>query len=125
MASGSPPEGPKPKSAIPPHVLNGSSPLHLSSGARAARERESLNSSILSSFSPRIPAEFASSETETQSAGDSNGINANREDQNGPTPAVRSSGSSRYVAGGLSIAFEKLTSKFQTYSERPTARSKR
>ncbi|ODM20919.1 GTP cyclohydrolase 1 [Aspergillus cristatus] len=95
MGSGSPPEGPKPKSAIPPHVLNGSSPLHLSSGARAARERESLNSSILSSFSPRIPAEFASSETETQSAGDSNGTNANREDQNGPTPAVRSSGSSR------------------------------
>lgn len=95
MGSGSPPEGSKPKSAIPPHVLNGSSPLHLTAGARAARERENLTSSILSSFSPRIPAEFKSYETETQSVGDSNGANANRDDQNGPTPAVRSSGSSR------------------------------
>ena len=105
MGSGSPPEGPKPKSAIPHHVLNGSSPLHLSSGTRAARERESLNSSILSSFSPRIPAEFVSPETDTQSAGDSNGTIANRADQNGPTPAVRSSGSSRYVAAAQSIIF--------------------
>ncbi|PYH87638.1 putative GTP cyclohydrolase I [Aspergillus ellipticus CBS 707.79] len=58
MGSGSPPPGPKPKSAIPSHMLNGSSPLHLSTGSRDTRERESLNSSILSSFTPRIPAEF-------------------------------------------------------------------
>ncbi|KAJ5689259.1 GTP cyclohydrolase 1 [Penicillium macrosclerotiorum] len=64
MGSGSPP-GPAPKpSAIPSHMLNGSSPLQASTPAgsgtrvRDARERESLNSSIRSSFAPRIPAEF-------------------------------------------------------------------
>ena len=60
MGSGTspPPSGSKPKSAIPSHMLNGSSPLHVSTGSRHARERESLNSSILSSFTPRIPVEF-------------------------------------------------------------------
>lgn len=66
MGSGSPPSG-KP-SAIPSHMLNGSSPLQSSSSsaggsttrARDARERESLNTSIQSSFAPRIPAEFNS-----------------------------------------------------------------
>lgn len=91
MGSGSPPLGPKPKSAIPSHVLNGSSPLHLSPGARAARERESLNSSIRSSFTPRIPAEFESSDTVSQPAGD---INKNH-DYDGLNPAVRGSGDAK------------------------------
>ncbi|KAL5355312.1 hypothetical protein BJX96DRAFT_141086 [Aspergillus floccosus] len=59
MVSGSsPPHGPKPKSAVPSRLLNGGSPLHPSSSGRDARERESLNTSIRSSFAPRIPAEF-------------------------------------------------------------------
>ncbi|KAH1521873.1 hypothetical protein KXX06_006367 [Aspergillus fumigatus] len=72
MSSGSPPPGPKPKSAIPPHLLNGSSPLHPSNstGGRDARERESLNSSIRSSFAPRIPAEFHLPEIETHHVSD-------------------------------------------------------
>lgn len=68
MGAGSPPGAAKP-SAIPPHMLNGSSPLQSSTtagtGARARdnRERESLNSSIKSSFAPRVPAEFEAIET--------------------------------------------------------------
>lgn len=58
MGSGSPPAS-KP-SAIPSHMLNGSSPLQRSStGHRDERERESLNSSIRSSFEPRVPLQFA------------------------------------------------------------------
>jgi GTP cyclohydrolase I len=58
MGSGSPPAS-KP-SAIPSHMLNGSSPLQRSStGNRDERERESLNSSIRSSFEPRVPLQFA------------------------------------------------------------------
>ena len=91
MGSGSPPPGSKPKSVIPAHVLNGSSPLNLSAGARAARERESLNSSIRSSFTPRIPAEFESSDTVTQSAGETN----RNDDQDGTNPAVRGSGNAK------------------------------
>jgi GTP cyclohydrolase I len=57
MGSGSPPAA-KP-SAIPSHMLNGSSPLQRSStGHRDERERESLNSSIRSSFEPRVPLQF-------------------------------------------------------------------
>ncbi|CAL5871276.1 uncharacterized protein PFLUO_LOCUS5526 [Penicillium psychrofluorescens] len=67
---GSPPLGPKP-SAIPSHMLNGSSPLHPATGVRDERERESLNSSIRSSFAPRIPAEFNSPETGSAVAGES------------------------------------------------------
>ncbi|EAW24321.1 GTP cyclohydrolase I [Aspergillus fischeri NRRL 181] len=88
MSSGSPPPGPKPKSAIPPHLLNGSSPLHPSNttGGRDARERESLNSSIRSSFAPRIPAEFNLPETETHHVSDA------ADTYNGP---VRNSGVAR------------------------------
>jgi len=39
-------------------MLNGSSPLQRPTGSRDARERESLNSSIRTSFEPRIPLEF-------------------------------------------------------------------
>ncbi|KAA8643028.1 hypothetical protein EYZ11_003639 [Aspergillus tanneri] len=63
MGNGSsPPPAPKPKSAIPSRLLNGGSPLHPSNRSRDARERESLNSSIVSSFSPRVPVEFESTE---------------------------------------------------------------
>jgi len=76
MGSGSPP-APKP-SAIPSHMLNGNSPLQSSSApgsgsgtrVRDANERESLNSSIQSSFAPRIPVEFNSFEGRSAPAGD-------------------------------------------------------
>ncbi|OQE19592.1 hypothetical protein PENSTE_c015G03620 [Penicillium steckii] len=67
MGSGSPPSKP---SAIPSHMLNGSSPLQSSSSpgtgtrSRDARERESLNSSIRSSFAPRVPVGFETTEEE-------------------------------------------------------------
>lgn len=69
MGSGSPPApGPKPK-AIPSHLLNGGSPLNGTAVAsRDARERDSLNSSIRTSFAPRVPVEFDQPESETQSA---------------------------------------------------------
>lgn len=47
-------------------MLNGSSPLQRSTGTRDARERESLNSSIRTSFEPRIPFQF---DSETESTG--------------------------------------------------------
>ncbi|KAI9369504.1 hypothetical protein BJX61DRAFT_145681 [Aspergillus egyptiacus] len=69
MGSGSPPPtGPKPR-AIPSHLLNGGSPLNNTSAAsRDAREREVLNTSIRSSFAPRIPAEFDLPESDAHSA---------------------------------------------------------
>ncbi|OJJ53872.1 hypothetical protein ASPSYDRAFT_61828 [Aspergillus sydowii CBS 593.65] len=69
MGSGSPPPpGPKPK-AIPSHLLNGGSPLNSTSVAsRDARERDSLNSSIRTSFAPRVPVEFDQPESEAHSA---------------------------------------------------------
>lgn len=66
-SSSSPPLGPKPKSAVPSYLLNGSSPLSNSTSARDARERESLASSIRSSFTPRTPAEFDSPSAGTMS----------------------------------------------------------
>jgi GTP cyclohydrolase I len=39
-------------------MLNGSSPLQRTTGSRDARERESLNSSIRTSFESRTPLEF-------------------------------------------------------------------
>lgn len=51
MGSGdSPPLGPKPKSAIPSYLLNGNASVRMPSNVR---ERENLNSSILSSFERR------------------------------------------------------------------------
>lgn len=60
-------------------MLNGGSPLQSStssagaSGTRArdARERESLNSSIQSSFAPRVPAEFNAVEASPRPAAES------------------------------------------------------
>lgn len=63
MGSGSP-TSPR-VSAIPSHMLNGSSPLQRSTGGRDSRERESLSTSIRSSFEPRIPIEFESPEAKT------------------------------------------------------------
>ncbi|KAL3462584.1 hypothetical protein BJX64DRAFT_259001 [Aspergillus heterothallicus] len=69
MGSGSPPPtGPKPKSVIPSHLLNGGSPLHTSVASRDARERESVQTSIRSSFAPRVPAEFDLPESDAQAA---------------------------------------------------------
>ncbi|KAJ5575661.1 hypothetical protein N7535_002587 [Penicillium sp. DV-2018c] len=73
MGSGSPPSS-KP-SAIPSHMLNGSSPLQRTTGSRDARERESLNSSIRSSFEPRIPLQFEAVESHTATDGET-GIGA-------------------------------------------------
>ncbi|KUL92155.1 hypothetical protein ZTR_02253 [Talaromyces verruculosus] len=66
MGSGSsPPLGPKPISALPSHLLNGSSPLHSSSAtSNSARERESLNSSIRSSFRGAVSFESADANAE-------------------------------------------------------------
>ncbi|CEJ60419.1 Putative GTP cyclohydrolase I [Penicillium brasilianum] len=75
MGAGSPP-GPAKPSAIPSHMLNGSSPLQSSTAAggvtrvRDNRERESLNSSIRSSFAPRVPPEFESLEAGSHPAGE-------------------------------------------------------
>ncbi|QKX61268.1 uncharacterized protein TRUGW13939_08416 [Talaromyces rugulosus] len=63
----SPPLGPKPLSALPSHLLNGSSPLQSSTGSNSSnRERESLNSSIRSSFRGSVdlqPSSEAASST--------------------------------------------------------------
>ncbi len=53
----SPPLGPKPKSALPSHLINGSSPLHVSSDVK---ERNNLYSSIQSSNSKRQPIDLNS-----------------------------------------------------------------
>ncbi|KAJ5461461.1 GTP cyclohydrolase 1 [Penicillium daleae] len=76
MGAGSPP-GPAKPSAIPSHMLNGSSPLQSSTAAgsgtrtRDIRERESLNSSIRCSFAPRVPAEFEGLDAKAPPAGES------------------------------------------------------
>ena len=57
----SPPLGPKPRSAIPSHLVNGGSQLHRSASVRDANERDNLNSSIRSSFTSRKPIELNSS----------------------------------------------------------------
>lgn len=94
MGTGSsPPLGPKPKSALPSYLINGSSPLN-NSNTRDSRERESLNSSIRSSFHPRTPAEFESSSTESMSHSNS-ASNANA----GAT--TRSLEPARYVPSDL------------------------
>lgn len=85
MGSGSP-TGPR-ASAIPSHMLNGSSPLQRSTGSRDSRERESLNTSIRSSFEPRIPVEFESPETETETKTETK---AETETGAAPTQAVSS-----------------------------------
>ncbi|EXJ93994.1 GTP cyclohydrolase I [Capronia coronata CBS 617.96] len=58
----SPPLKPKPRSAIPPHLLNGSSPLHSPPTKTRAQERESLASSIKSTYETRKAIDFGDSE---------------------------------------------------------------
>ncbi|KAJ5512213.1 GTP cyclohydrolase I/Nitrile oxidoreductase [Penicillium fimorum] len=81
---GSDSHSPKP-SAIPSHMLNGSSPLQRSTGSRDSRERESLNTSIRSSFEPRIPLEFESPEAKSETK-----TEAETETGAAPTHAVSS-----------------------------------
>lgn len=71
MGSGSsPPLGPRPHSALPSHLLNGSSPLHSSAAtSNSARERESLNSSIRSSFRGAVSFESADADAENEPIG--------------------------------------------------------
>lgn len=66
-------------------MLNGSSPLQRSTSGRDARERESLNSSIRTSFEPRIPLDFDSPEAKTQ---------AEAETQTGADPTQSTSSAS-------------------------------
>lgn len=54
----SPPNSPKPKSAVPLHLINGSSPLHPSS---REREWQSLASSIKSSYERKIDHDLSAS----------------------------------------------------------------
>ncbi len=58
----SPPLGPKPKSALPSHLINRSSPLHTSS---ENRERESLVASINASSGRRQPVDLDGSQIPT------------------------------------------------------------
>lgn len=54
--------GPKPKSALPSHLINGSSPLHISSDSR---ERDSLVASINASSGRRQPVDLDGSQLPT------------------------------------------------------------
>jgi len=84
-------------------MLNGSSPLQSSSSpgsgtrARDARERESLNSSIRSSFAPRVPVGFETTEDENSESTPA-----------GPAPAGASTASASDTAvhhGALSLRY--------------------
>jgi hypothetical protein len=76
MSSDSSPRwGPKPRSALPSHLVNGNSPLHPNPGSSSrARERDNLNSSIRASFrgavdlDPATPAVVQNKEVSTQDA---------------------------------------------------------
>lgn len=83
-------------------MLNGGSPLHASTSSgsgtrvRDARERESLNTSIRSSFAPRVPAEFDSPEEAESALAGNAGPAAAENTTNEPTPA-HSTMTLRYV----------------------------
>jgi GTP cyclohydrolase I len=96
MSSGrsSPPPGPKPKSAIPSHIVNGGSPLGVSTGARDARERDVLNSSIRSSFSSRKPVQIEPAGPEEQPHAESSSAS-------GTVPAVPNTGTAKLVAPAI------------------------
>ncbi|KIX09673.1 GTP cyclohydrolase I [Rhinocladiella mackenziei CBS 650.93] len=55
----SPPLNPKPRSAIPSYLLNGSSPLHRPPTTSRAQERENLASSIKSTYGRRTTIDLA------------------------------------------------------------------
>ncbi|KAI1615203.1 GTP cyclohydrolase I [Exophiala viscosa] len=59
----SPPLRPKPRSAIPSHLLNGGSPLHQTPTTTRAQERENLASSIQSTFSGRKTVDLGDSQS--------------------------------------------------------------
>lgn len=106
MGSGSP-TSPR-ASAIPSHMLNGSSPLQRSTGGRDSRERESLSTSIRSSFEPRVPIEFESPETKTdtkteaQAETEETGAAPTEAVSNASVP-IRSVAPVRYVYSDLNI----------------------
>lgn len=106
MGSGSP-TSPR-ASAIPSHMLNGSSPLQRSTGGRDSRERESLSTSIRSSFEPRVPIEFESPEsktdtkTETQAETEETGAAPTQAVSSAEVP-IRSVAPVRYVYSDLDI----------------------
>jgi GTP cyclohydrolase I len=89
-------------------MLNGSSPLQSSSApgggtrARDARERESLNTSIRSSFAPRVPVGFETAEEEDEGEDPES-------TQAGPAPADDSPASTSQTTpaqhGALSIRY--------------------
>ncbi len=64
----SPPLGPKPKSALPPYLINGSSPLHTSADVR---ERDNLAASIYASNGRRQPVDLELSRDTTSNGNDS------------------------------------------------------
>lgn len=83
---GSPPLGPKPKSALPSYLLNRGPLLH---GSTRARERDNLNSSIRSTYGRRAPIDFDSPRDASSSNGEPDGIKYSSDGQaNGPIPAV-------------------------------------
>ncbi|KIV86463.1 GTP cyclohydrolase I [Exophiala sideris] len=59
----SPPLRPKPRSAIPSHLLNGGSPLHQTPTTTRAQERENLASSIQSTFNGRKTVDLGDSQS--------------------------------------------------------------
>jgi GTP cyclohydrolase I len=101
MGSGSPPSS-KP-SAIPSHMLNGSSPLQRTTGTRDARERESLNSSIRTSFEPRIPLQFEASETNPATATETETGAAAQATSSASVP-IRNVVPVRYVCSDINVA---------------------
>ncbi|KAH8702129.1 putative GTP cyclohydrolase I [Talaromyces proteolyticus] len=83
----SPPLGPKPLSALPSHLLNGNSSLNPSaSNSTSARERESLNSSIRSSFRASVDRTQSGSDpmAEPTTAATTHGAPRDPRDKTGP-----------------------------------------
>ncbi|KAL1983640.1 hypothetical protein VTN96DRAFT_10139 [Rasamsonia emersonii] len=90
MSSGSsPPLGPRPRPALPSHVLNGSSPLHTSSTPSAReRERDSLNASIRSSFRPAVDIEPPAESNSHKNGSESISKSANNDSKNTARPSL-------------------------------------
>ena len=66
-----PPLNPKPRSAVPSHLLNGGSPLHQPPVSSRAHEREKLASSIHSTYGRKAPVDFGDTENPATAAGTS------------------------------------------------------
>lgn len=66
----SPPLNPKPRSAVPSYLLNGSSPLHQSPQSSRAQERENLASSIKSTYGRKSILDLGDNQNATTPASD-------------------------------------------------------